>query len=589
MTKYEKCLTSKEMKFITNYEWKSSNFYVNPKISKCKEIKMMMQKNNSPYLQMEAPATLKGRPIISGPMSPTKHLSMLIGKLLAPLVPLQKSYIKDDWEFIKQLPQTLDYDAQLFTCDIVSLYTSIPHDLGIEAIDYWIQTYRSKIPSRFSREFIVESIMFILKNSNFRFDKKFYHQLEGTGMGVDFAGNYACLAIGYLEKVKLYQQLSLKYTAEEVWLILEAFLRYVDDGFMFWPAWLDINDFIQILKSLHPNIKFTVQRGIIKGTKEIIYFLDIKITLHDGRIIETELYYKETNNHHYLEYSSFHAKHVRDNVPYGFFKKIKVFTTDSKKEKLAIKDMMNWLKNSGYPQQVVEKGLHNARLQGPAPDPAKKKDIIPFVTQNNSNFSCNVITKKLQHMVDNCPDEETRTFFQSKQIVQAVRQPQNILRQLTSAKFETLTSPNKPNGTFKCANPKCKLCRNYLVECDQVIGANQRTWHIPNHITCHSKNVLYYLVCLGCRSYSKVGKTNVLRNRTNNHISMSKSGQTTDTFDKHVFSCKKDHLDPTFLLYVLMEVDHYDKLLPYEDFFHKQGFDTDNGKKASAPTKKVCE
>ena len=142
-------------------------------------------------------------------------------------------------------------------------------------------------------------------------------------------GNYACLAIGYLEKVKLYQQLSLKYTAEEVWLILEAFLRYVYDGFMFWPAWLDINDFIQILKSLHPNIKFTVQRGIIKGTKEIIYFLDIKITLHDGRIIETELYYKETNNHHYLEYSSFHAKHVRDNVPYGFFKKIIVFTTDN--------------------------------------------------------------------------------------------------------------------------------------------------------------------------------------------------------------------------------------------------------------------
>ena len=49
MAKHEKCLTPKEMKFITNYEWKSSNFYVNPKISKCNEIKIMMQKNNSHY------------------------------------------------------------------------------------------------------------------------------------------------------------------------------------------------------------------------------------------------------------------------------------------------------------------------------------------------------------------------------------------------------------------------------------------------------------------------------------------------------------------------------------------------------------
>ena len=79
-----------------------------------------------------------------------------------------------------------------------------------------------------------------------------------------------------------------------------------------------------------------------------------------------------------------------------------------------------------------------------------------------------------------------------------------------------------------------------------------------------------------------MGKTNVLRDRTNNHISDSKSGATTDTFDKHVFKCKKDHKEPLFKLNVLMEVNHYDKLLVYEEFFHKQGFDTINRKKATA-------
>ena len=162
MKKHEKCLTAKELKFITNYEWKTSNFYVNPKISKCKEIKERMQKNNSNYLKMPPPESLKGRPIISGPMSPTKHLSKLIGKILAPLVPLQESYIKDDWSFIKQLPRELKYEAILFTCDIVSLYTSIPHDLGIDAIDYWIQHHRDKIPERFTRDFIINGVRSIM-------------------------------------------------------------------------------------------------------------------------------------------------------------------------------------------------------------------------------------------------------------------------------------------------------------------------------------------------------------------------------------------------------------------------------------------
>ena len=69
----------------------------------------------------------------------------------------------------------------------------------------------------------------------------------------------------------------------------------------------------------------------------------------------------------------------------------------------------------------------------------------------------------------------------------------------------------------------------------------------------------------------------------NCHISESKSGNTTDTFDKHVYSCKKDHLDPVFQLHVLLEVEDYDKLLIYEEHFHKQGFDTDNREKAKAP------
>ena len=184
-------------------------------------------------------------------------------------------------------------------------------------------------------------------------------------------------------------------------------------------------------------------------------------------------------------------------------------------------------------------------------------------------------------MIDQCPDDGTRKFFQSKEIVQAVRQPNNILRQLTSAKFDSRKTIPKPHGTFKCKNSKCKICTLYLQECTTVTGQNGFEWTTQSHITCHSQMVLYYLICLGC-GLSYVGKTNCLRERTNNHISESKSGNTSDRFDQHVFDCKTDHEEPLFKLYGLMEVDNYDKLLVYEDFLHKQGFDHCNRKKATA-------
>ena len=401
-------------------------------------------------------------------------------------------------------------------------------------------------------------------------------------MGVDFAGNYACLAIGYLEKVKLFGlHMVPSFTPEEIAMILKAFMRYVDDGFVFWPVDLDMEIFISMLNSLHPSIKYTVERGVIENDSESLNFLDIKVTLHGHRTIETQLYYKETNNHHYLEYNSFHEKHIKDNIPYNFFKKIIVFTSDSVKEKAEIERMKKWLYNSGYPKNVINRGLHNARLQGPAPDPSKKKAIIPFVTQNCSNYSCSSIKKKLSQMIEHCPDDATRKFFQSRKIVEAARQPQNILRQLTSAKFDSNKPILKPPGSHKCKSNHCKICRLYLQEVTSVTGKNGNQWTLLTHITCKSQMVLYYLVCLGCgKSY--VGKTNCLRDRTNNHISEGKSGNTTDRFDQHIFQCKTDHQEPLFKLFVLLEVNNYDKLIVYEDYLHKQGFDDFNRKKATA-------
>ena len=76
---------------------------------------------------------------------------------------------------MQQLPTTLNYEATLYSCDIERLHTTIPTDLGLEAISYWLNDTSNLIVNRFSKDFVLELLEFILKNNNFKFDEIFYN------------------------------------------------------------------------------------------------------------------------------------------------------------------------------------------------------------------------------------------------------------------------------------------------------------------------------------------------------------------------------------------------------------------------------
>ena len=84
--KHENSLTTKEQDFITNFEWKTSNFYVLPKIRKSKEVICHIKSFDQDFVKMLPPKDLKSRPMIAGPMSPTQRLSEFLDTLLKPLV-----------------------------------------------------------------------------------------------------------------------------------------------------------------------------------------------------------------------------------------------------------------------------------------------------------------------------------------------------------------------------------------------------------------------------------------------------------------------------------------------------------------------
>ncbi len=580
--KHRNCLTEKETQFILNKDWKSSNFYVLPKIHKNKKIAEKFAGTNAEYAEMDTPKDLKGRPITAGPNTPTRGLSELLEKVLAPLVPNLKTYVKDDRDFLSRIPRFIDYECDLISCDIVSLYTSIPHELGIEALRYWLARYPHLISPRFTVEFITDAALFILENNFFMFDGVCYHQNTGSAMGTVFAPPYACLTVGYLEEAKLEPTVLPRYfPINDCTLILQLLLRYIDDGFTPWPRRLDVNKFVEAINNLHPDIKFTIE----KSTKEtrngqnvqVLNFLDVQVLLFEDGKIETDIYYKTTNSHDYLDYHSHHPTHTKNNIVYGLAKKIVEFVSNYETEEIRMKELEEWLITCKYPKDVIRKGIHNARLQGPGPNPENKKRTLPFVTTHHSNINSSDIVKLSNKLIENVEDNRMKTAFGNTKVVLALKQPPNLLRQLTRAEFNSVLINQLPPGIFTCSRPNCNICKFYLQQCTSFICANNKEWFVRSHITCHSKNVIYYLKCSSCNgatTYS--GKAGITRQRINNHISDCRTGNTTDIFDLHVFECNPHHIEPFFELYIFLELSDSKLMDSYEKYIHRGNYDTMN-------------
>ena len=124
----------------------------------------------------------------------------MIDVILKPFLIHIKSYVKDSLDFLRKCSRKNNDTTTLVTFDVKSLYTSIPHNYGLEAINFLIEKRTGSLHSRCSKGLVLESIKIILeKNNNCTFNDKFYRQISGKLMGTIFAPIYATLAMGCFE------------------------------------------------------------------------------------------------------------------------------------------------------------------------------------------------------------------------------------------------------------------------------------------------------------------------------------------------------------------------------------------------------
>ena len=254
LNKYRTELSEKEFDYLPKFECKRSNFYGLPKIHKNEDINDACSTTSSNYVELKQPNDLTFRPIVAGPACETHRLSNLLDILLQPYTKFIKSYIKDTKDFLQKLPENIIKSSILVSFDVVNLYSNKPHDLGLEAIKFWLHTYPDELPSRISKDFVLQSIKFILDNNSFCFNDLFFLQTKGTAMGTKFAPIYATLVLAYLEE-RMYDISAEQFDSNFKKYLEENFKRFLNDCFLvFTRTEEDLAKFHELINKLHPSM-----------------------------------------------------------------------------------------------------------------------------------------------------------------------------------------------------------------------------------------------------------------------------------------------------------------------------------------------
>jgi len=545
--------------YLTQFTVKSANIYGLPKIHKCATILQASKSQSTTCIDVLCPEDLTFRPIVAGPLCATHRLSKLIDYLLKPFTRYVKSFIRDDIDFLCKLPcDTQDIGSgHLTTFDAVSLYTNIDKELGISAIKYWLEKFPDTLPDTYSIQFILEAVKLILDNNTFQFDNCNFLQISGTAMGTQMAPTYATLTVGYIEEL-MYKKLKCEKGDTYALYVEKNWKRFLDDCFIYWPDHLgNVTEFLQILNSMHPKLQFTMNIS-----KTEIPFLDILLLNKDGHI-ETDIYYKATDSHNYVPFSSCHPHHTKLNIPYSIARRICTIVENDEKCDQRLGEMKVFLQQKGYPLNVINDATHKAKnhnrmdLLTPVPHKKSHKNVLTFVTTYNPN------NPNIQKGVDTAlaildSSSKMKSVMKNTKLIKSRRQPPNLKRMLTTAEF---SSTARSYAVRKCGDKRCKCC-NHIREASTITVETGQQFQVKSNMDCNSANLLYILTCNGC-DQQYVGETgDTLRNRIRVHRQQIRDASTRMLrVSEHIDNCAKT--EPQFSVFPFYK-------LPCEDVLYRR-------------------
>lgn len=507
--KYKSSLTEKELDYLQRFEMKTSQFYGLPKVHKSQTISIKCNETTSSVIDIPNVNDLKLRPIIAGPACQTHRLSNLMDILLKPYIKHVPSFLRDTNDFLSQLPEEIGSETTFATFDVESLYSNIPNELGVEAITYWLEKFPEELPDRFTKDFVLDSLSFILENNTFQFNDDFYRQKKGTAMRTKVAPTYATLIVGYLEQ-KLYHKIEEMYGEEFRSEFINRWKRFLDDCFIIWNrSKSELETLHNALNCLHPDINFTMEFH-----KTQLPFLDVLVKKVDTSI-ETDIYYKPTDSKMYLPFQSCHPKHTKVSLPFSLARRIRCIVSEQRNTELRFQELKRFLKRQNYPDNLVEAGISQAKALDMRTARQVKtnetENIIPYVSTFNPR-NTEIYGEIRNDLTILQRDNHMKDVLRPYKFIKSKRQEKNLKQLLTRAKFTEKVEQPKVK---RCNRPNCGLCK-HLIEGEKFTFKCGKSMFVRTNITCDVKNVIYVIRCSGCGG-EYIGETGDLRKRVTVH------------------------------------------------------------------------
>ena len=348
--KYTNNLTKDEVKYLTRFDSKEANFYGLPKVHKSEMIKKAIEDQKSEVVTIPSPSDLKIRPIIGGPVSPTSHLSKFIDTLLKPYMLKLPSYVRDSIDLLNQANTWENNDNEeyiLLAMDIEAMYMNISESLGMKAISHFLNKYPDLLPGRIPVEFVLEATQLVLQNNVSYFDGEYRRQTHGCAMGSHKSPPYSSLAIGYLENELFERNRSIHGDAYAIYIKI-MLRRFLDDIFLKWRCSLgDPYILLREMNNLDPKIRFTMETG------KSIPFLDVRFTITASNELETDIHYKKTDSHNFVQFFSFHPHKTLTNIPYSQARRICTIVSKPETRDKRLDGLRSQLMKRKYPAQVT--------------------------------------------------------------------------------------------------------------------------------------------------------------------------------------------------------------------------------------------
>ena len=101
-------------------------------------------------------------------------------------------------------------------------------------------------------------------------------------------------------------------------------------------------------------------------------FLDIRIYKETNRL-ETDIYHKATDTFQYLNCTSCHPRHIKQNIPFSMARRICTIVSNPQIKETRLQELSNRVLKRNYPLQIIQDGIKRAKPI-PLEDLRKTKD-----------------------------------------------------------------------------------------------------------------------------------------------------------------------------------------------------------------------